>query len=343
MGPAAVYLGGALLLGRWSDLSRGWAIPCATDIAFSYLVARLIFGSGHAAIAFLLLLAIADDAAGLMILAVFYPTGDLHLSWLLLAAAAVLVSFAFRRLRLHSYWWYLLVPGTMSWISFYFAGIHPALGLVPIIPTLPHAHTDLGIFAREEWGQHDTLNELEHPWKKPVEIILGLFGLANAGVPFSNAGPATWLVLAGLLIGKPAGITLLTWIAERFLRLEIPAGMTYRHVLTVGMVAAIGFTVALFVSTAAFPVPPQPQTTLDAAKMGALLSFFAALLALLTGRASASARFTRDRPDDSDPWRFGFLSRFGGRPGRRWRDCRGGPGGAFYQEETRRRVSGPGH
>ncbi|MCA9205001.1 MAG: Na+/H+ antiporter NhaA, partial [Planctomycetales bacterium] len=64
LGPVVVYLTGCALTDTWADLSRGWAVPCATDIAFSYLVARLVFGAGHPAIAFLLLLAIADDAAG---------------------------------------------------------------------------------------------------------------------------------------------------------------------------------------------------------------------------------------------------------------------------------------
>ena len=76
VGPALIYFGGAYFSGPevFEQLGRGWAVPCATDIAFSYLVARIIFGAGHPAIAFLLLLAIADDAAGLLILAVFYPS-----------------------------------------------------------------------------------------------------------------------------------------------------------------------------------------------------------------------------------------------------------------------------
>ena len=284
IGPAALYILGVLMFSTWAELGSGWAVPCATDIAFSYLVARLIFGPGHPAIAFLLLLAIADDAAGLMILAVFYPSSELSLGWLLLSVAAVGLGFLFRKLRIHSFWWYLLIPGTMSWVSFYFAGIHPALGLVPIIPCLPHAHTDLGIFARKELGRHDTLNEFEHWWKNPVEIILGLFGLVNAGVAFSAVGTGTVLVLAGLMVGKPLGITLFTWIGQKFFKLEIPGGMNYRHIVSIGMVAGIGFTVALFVSTAAFPLSIYPQATLDAVKMGALASFFAAVVAYVGAR-----------------------------------------------------------
>ena len=292
IGPAGLYAIGALLLGQWGALGNGWAVPCATDIAFSYLVARLIFGAGHPAIAFLLLLAIADDAAGLLILAVFYPSGSLQLEWLLLSVVGVAIGFGFRQLGRHrsangklvkglgSFWWYLLIPGTLSWIGFAKAGIHPALGLVPFILTLPHARTDLGIFAREELGRDDPLNAFEHWWKNPVELILGLFGLVNAGVGFSSVGAATWLVLAGLMIGKPLGITLFTWIAERVFKLEMPGGMSYRHVVSLGMIAGIGFTVALFVSTAAFP----PGATLDAVKMGALGSFFAAVVAFVGAR-----------------------------------------------------------
>ena len=282
IGPALFYLAGAYGTGTHEELGQGWAVPCATDIAFSYLVARLIFGAGHPAIAFLLLLAIADDAAGLMILAVFYPSAPIEPMWLGLTVVAMFLAWLLAKMKVHSHWAYFLVPGVLCWFSFYQAHIHPALGLVPIIPFMPHAHTDLGIFAREEMHRDDTLNAFEHFWKTPVEYILGLFGLANAGVVLSSVGTGTWLVLAGLLLGKPVGITALTWFAERVLKLEKPAGMDYRHVVTLGMVAGIGFTVALFVSVAAFRVPGEIQ---DSVKMGALLSFGAAPLAFIIAKA----------------------------------------------------------
>ncbi|MGB7326162.1 MAG: Na+/H+ antiporter NhaA [Rubripirellula sp.] len=282
LGPAIVYMVGTYLTGSTASLGNGWAVPCATDIAFSYLIARVIFGAGHPAIAFLLLLAIADDAAGLMILAIFYPQAPIVPQWLLLTVVSMCGAMMLRRSKVHSHWAYLLGPGAVCWFSFYQANIHPALGLVPIIPLLPHAHTDLGIFAREELDRHDTLNEFEHFWKLPVEFFLGLFGLANAGVVMSSLGTGTWLVLAGLLVGKPVGITLMTLFAEKGLKLEKPAGMDYRHVVTLGMVAGLGFTVALFVSVAAFTVPGAIQ---DSVKMGALLSFAAAPIAVVMGRA----------------------------------------------------------
>jgi NhaA family Na+:H+ antiporter len=185
-----------------------------------------------------------------------------------------------KKLKLQSFWWYLLIPGVASWFAFYKAGIHPALGLIPIIPIMPHAKSDLGIFARDELNRDDTLNAFEHWWKDKVELILGLFGLVNAGVAFSAVGTGTWLVLAGLIIGKPVGIFFMTWFAVRVMGLKMPEGMNYRHVVTLGMIAAIGFTVALFVSTAAF----QPGSTLDSVKMGALGSFGAAGLSFLVAK-----------------------------------------------------------
>ena len=291
VGPVAVYLGLAWALGGgvFADFKNGWAIPCATDIAFSYLVAKYIFGASHPAIAFLLLLAIADDAAGLVILAVFYPQAPIQPGWLLLTAAAIGLCFALRQRKIHSHWVYLLGPGVMSWFSFYEANIHPALGLVPIIPALPHAQTDLGLFARAELERHDTLNEFEHFWKTPVEFFLGLFGLVNAGVVVSTLGPGTYLVLAGLLVGKPLGITAMTFIAEKVFGLEKPASMTYRHVVTLGMIAGIGFTVALFVSVAAFRTPGAIQ---DGVKMGALLSFLGAPLSILLARVLGIRAFS---------------------------------------------------
>ena len=281
LGPVLFYLSGAYLTGSHAELGQGWAIPCATDIAFSYLIARMIFGGSHPAIAFLLLLAIADDAIGLMILAVFYPAAPIEPIWLLLTAGAMALAWLIRKLKIHSHWVYMLGPGALCWFSFYQAHIHPALGLVPIIPFLPSAASDLGIFVREELERKDTLNEFEHFWKTPVEFFLGLFGLVNAGVVLSSVGTGTWLVLAGLLLGKPLGIALMTLISEKGLGLEKPSGMDYRHVVVLGMVSGIGFTVALFVSVAAFRIPGPIQ---DSVKMGALLSFAAAPLALLFAR-----------------------------------------------------------
>jgi NhaA family Na+:H+ antiporter len=298
LGPVAVYLGLAAVLGIYETVSRGWAIPTATDIAFSYLVGRIVFGAGHPAIRFLLLLAIADDAAGLIILAVFYPTGELAPVWLLVSLGAALAVFGLanalpryldrgNQLRPNSTWmrqkasfWPYLIAGCASWYGFMQAGIHPALGLLPIVPTIPHADRPYGIFAEAETHLKDLLNWIQHHLKYPVETVLFLFGLLNAGVEFSAIGAPTWLVMAGLLIGKPVGIFIMGWIAARPLGLGLPEGMRLADLVVLGFVAAIGFTVALFVASVAFPA----GAVQDAAKMGALFSFGAALIAIIAGR-----------------------------------------------------------
>jgi Na+:H+ antiporter, NhaA family len=278
--PAGLYVLQAQLAGR-PDLLPGWAIPCATDIAFSYLAARLIFPAGHPAIPFLLLLAIADDALGLVLLAVFYPSGPVSLTrFAALMGPALAIAWYLRRQRVTNFWAYSLGAGGLSWMALYFGGFHPALALVWILPFMPHETRDLGLFDPREHRLPDTMNRFEQWWRVPVHVILFFFGLVNAGVPLSSVGEGTWIVLTSLLIGKPLGILALTF-AGVAAGLRAPGGLSYRHTLVLGVAAGIGFTVALFFATASF----APGRTLDEAKMGALMSFTAAPLAILIGRA----------------------------------------------------------
>ena len=299
-GPVTVYLVLAALLGSdtYDAIAHGWAVPTATDIAFSYLVGRIVFGAGHPAVRFLLLLAIADDAAGLVILAVFYPAEHLRLEWLILSAGAAFAAFALfnwlprhldagqqerpnsTRIRRSLGGLPYVVAGCASWYGFMRSGLHPALGLLPIIPAIPHADRAFGIFAETDRHLKDLLNVMEHALSRPVEIVLFLFGLMNAGVTLEAIGAATWPVLAGLMIGKPVGILAFGWLAAKPMGLGISPGMRIVDLAIVGFVAAIGFTVSLFIATVAFP----PGDVQDAAKMGALLSFCAAAIAIVFGR-----------------------------------------------------------
>lgn len=278
--PAGLYVLSAYIVGDLSVI-RGWAIPCATDIAFSYMVARVIFPAGHPAIPFLLLLAIADDAMGLVILAVFYPSGPLAFDQLAMwMAGAIALAWFMRKQRVGNFWFYLLGPGVMSWIGLYVGGLHPALALVAVVPFMPHAKDDLGMFADDESKRHDTMNEFEHWWKTPVQVVLFAFGLANAGVMLSSLGEVTWLVLGSLVIGKPVGIVGFALLAGLF-GFTRAKELTLATMVVVGLAAGIGFTVALFFTTAAFPIG---NIHLEEAKMGALLSFLAAPLAILAAR-----------------------------------------------------------
>ena len=278
--PATIYITLALAVGP-PVLIRGWAIPCATDIAFSAMIARAIFPTGHPAIPFLLLLAIADDALGLIILAVFYPSGPLSiLSLVVIMTVALLAAYWLKSRGVGSFWIYVVGPGSLSWVALYVGGFHPALALVPIVPFMPHAPHDLGLFDPRESLRANVLDQFGEWWAKPVQLILLLFGFANAGVPFSQTGPGTYYVLAALLLGKPIGILLFSTGARLF-GARLPAGLPVRDIAIVGVAAAIGFTVSLFFATAAFADGP----TLAETKMGAVLSFIAAPLAFLLSRA----------------------------------------------------------
>ena len=283
--PAAIYLLSAGALGL-TDIHAGWAIPCATDIAFSYLAARLIFPRGSPAIPFLLLLAIADDAMGLVVLAVFYPSGalaPLMLAALLLPGMAL--AWTMRRFGVENFWAYVLGPGVLSWLGLFHGGLHPALALVPIIPLMPHHQSDLRVIGRSSPVRLLTLKQFTDWWKTPVQFVLLGFGLVNAGVPFAAVGPVTWIVLASLVIGKPIGIVATSLFSE-LLGFRRASGLDLRALLALGIAAGIGFTVALFFAGAAFP----PGAVLDEAKMGALLSFSAAFLAVGVGRVMGLKR-----------------------------------------------------
>jgi NhaA family Na+:H+ antiporter len=192
---------------------------------------------------------------------------------------AIALAWLLRRWRVNSFWAYLLGPGVLSWVGLIRGGLHPALAMVPIVPFMPHHSSDLAELSQTDIKGVTTLQEFEHWWRLPVQIILFFFGLANAGVPLGGAGSATWIVLASLVVGKPIGIVLTTKIAD-LAGFKRAAELDDRSVLVTGLAAGIGFTVALFFTTAAFsPGPIQNE-----AKIGALLSILAAPMAIAVGK-----------------------------------------------------------
>ena len=278
-------------------VANGWAIPTATDIALAWLVARVVFGPLHPAVNFLLLLAVADDAIGLVIIAVFYPD-PLHPVepiWLLFTVGGMAAVYILRRFRVR--WWpvYILVGGALSWTGLAKAGVEPALALVPIVPFLPHAGHHEGKIDEEEHSHeaagaphpaasehhaHSVLEQFEHQLKLFVDIGLFFFAFANAGVAFTSIGWVTMMVLVSLIVGKAIGVTLLSWLAT-LAGFPLPPGMGVRHLVVTGVIAGLGLTVALFVAGKAFPGDSPFQ---EPGKMGAVLSIGAALVAFVLGK-----------------------------------------------------------
>ena len=299
LGPAAVYLlltfafyGGS---GDFGTVARGWAIPTATDIALAWLVARLVFGPFHPAVSFLLLLAVADDALGLGIIAVFYPDPEhpVQPAWLLLTVGGMAASYRLRRIGVNSWVPYVVIGGVMSWIGLAKAAIEPALALAVIVPFLPGPHNGLVAYPElvETDPEHQTplstlthelgsspLERFEHQLKLFVDVGLFFFAFVNAGVAFGTINAVTLIVLASLIVGKTVGVSMFSLAAQR-VGFPLPQGMATKHLAIAGLIAGIGLTVALFVAGKAFAGPPFQ----DPAKMGAVLSVFVGLIALIAG------------------------------------------------------------
>jgi NhaA family Na+:H+ antiporter len=245
-------------------LLSAWAVACAIDVPGTYIIARVIFGR-HPAVPFLLLLAISADAIGLLCLAVLHPAGGWYLALGFgLMAAAIGSAALFRRRGVQSFWAYLLVPGTLSWWALFVSGIHPALALVPIIPFFPHARHDAGLFVDPAPQAHDTLTRFERWWRLPVQGVLLLFGLVNAGVPLYGLESGTWAVSVAAL-ARPIGILAASGVGIAF-GLHLPHRVGWRELVVVGCTASIGLVFALFIATAVMP----PGPLLVELKMGAL-------------------------------------------------------------------------
>jgi NhaA family Na+:H+ antiporter len=266
-------------------LMEGWVASCAIDIPGSYIIARLIFGR-HPAVPFLLLLAIAADAIGLACVAVLNPMSDTHpFIGLGLMAVAMVAAAAFRRRGVKNFWLYLIGPGTLSWLALFLGGVHPALALVPIVPFFPHGRHDQGLLIEPAPQQHDTLTLFERWWRLPVEGVLLLFGLVNAGVPLHGLEPGLWAIPLAAL-GRPIGIIAAAGIAIA-LGLHLPRLCGWRELVVVGCTASIGLVFALFFATAVM----APGPVLLEMKMGALVTVAGGGLAFAMARLLQVGRF----------------------------------------------------
>ena len=308
--PALVYL-----LFNWSgDGAAGWGVPMATDIAFALGVLALLGKRMPAELrVFLLGLAVVDDLGVIAVIATFY-TETIHWTELALGAAMFVAIAGLIRLGVRSLGLYLIMSVVM-WLFFLESGIHATLAgvlLAAIVPSQPDLHRrdyaaviedllhDFRLamknddeeraeavverienLSRGTEGPMERLEELVHPWVSFA--ILPIFALANAGIVFTPetlsealASSVTLGIAAGLLLGKAVGIFGMTWLAVRLGVGQLPSGVAWRHVLGVGFLGGIGFTVAIFVSAIAF----SDHAVVDQAKMGV---FGASLLAGATG------------------------------------------------------------
>jgi NhaA family Na+:H+ antiporter len=269
-------------------LTIGWPMVLATDLAFAFFIARLIFGR-HPIIPFLLLLGIASNGIGLVSLAAYQPAGDLDVgSGALLLIAGLAVAFILRRMQVRSFWAYFVVAGSLCWFAFYRAGFHPAFGLIPIMPFLPHAARDPGFFVDASPDAKDTLSQFEVWGRYPAQVALFFFGLVNAGVPLRALEAGTWGLPIAVLIGKPIGV-LIGARAAVLVGFHLPHRVGSGELLIAGLLAAIGFTVGLFFCSVIVP-PGQLRSELG---MGAILSLAGAPAAVAAAWLVGIGRFAR--------------------------------------------------
>lgn len=257
--PAIAALGGmvapALIYTAFNHDSalamRGWAIPTATDIAFALGVLSLLGPRVPPGLkAFLLSIAIFDDLGAIVIIALFYTD---HLSLWLLATAAVLLlaMVGLNRAGVRRLAPYLLL-GAALWLAVLKSGVHATLAGVMVAMCIP-------LKGGPDDGRRSPLEVLQHalhPWV--TFVVLPVFALANAGVALKGVVWADLLhavplgISLGLLLGKPVGILLFTWLAVRARLCVIPAGVGWNQVTGMSVLCGIGFTMSLFVASLAF-------------------------------------------------------------------------------------------
>ncbi len=295
--PALIYIGLTQLILPGESVLQGAAIPIATDIAFAWLGARLIFGSKHPAVQYLLLLAIIDDAIGMMVLAFFYPDPELpiQLSWLWLTGIGMLSCFLFRINNLQQWFPYILVGGTLSWIGMINAGLHPALSLALIVPFIPSPKCDTGLYQHMP-NTHSPMQDFEHNMKPIIDFGLFFFGIVNAGILIAPESftPLTAIILISSLGGKFIGVMALAHLAKRY-GMPLPKGVHTSNLPAIALLAGVNITVSLFLADRIFGGTVYE----NAAKMGSLLSLIVPLTILAYEGYRRLSKVIIESPDEN--------------------------------------------
>lgn len=252
--PILAALGGALLpaviyalLNHNSDTAAGWGIPIATDIAFALAVLSLVGKLVPAALRVLLsTLAVVDDLLAILVIAIFYSS---NIHWLNLGIAMGIfgVLLLFNKLGIQKVIFYI-IPGVLMWYFIHHSGIHATIAGVLTALTIPAGPKKGAI-----------LQKLEHSLAIPVGfIIMPLFALANTNIHFEAAmlsGVAGTLglgIIIGLVVGKPVGIMLFSLLSVKFNIGKLPKGIVWKHIIGIGLLAGIGFTMSIFIALLSF-------------------------------------------------------------------------------------------
>ncbi len=266
-------------------LVAGWPIASAVDVAAAYYILKAI-APRSGAVPFVLLLAIATDLFGMLVVAPRYPAVTVYDGGVALMLAALAVAGTLRALRVRAFWPYLVICGSLSWVALFRDGLHPAFALVPIVPFLPHEPRRLDLLA--DPPDDDAVHHFEHEWNAAVQAILFLFGLVNAGVLLRGYDTGTWAMLAAALVGRPLGILASVALAVAA-GWHLPRRLGWRQLVVAAFAASSGFTFALFFASGILATGP----ILAQLTIGALATAAGSLLALAAARVLCVGRFSR--------------------------------------------------
>lgn len=257
-----------------TDYKNGWAIPMATDIAFSLAIISLLGKSVPNSLKiFLSALAIVDDLGAIIVIALFYTDS---IDWLSLGVCGgiTFLLVILNKLKVTKIIFYL-VPGLFLWYFMHHSGIHATIAGVILAFTIPTNVSDTEI---------SPLEKLEEQLHIPVSFfIMPIFALANTNITFQAevldhfVSPLSLGIIFGLFAGKVLGINLFSFLAIRFKLGELPAFSAWKEMIGVGFLAGIGFTMSIFVSLLAFPGNIENQ---DISKISIL---FASVLSGIVG------------------------------------------------------------
>jgi NhaA family Na+:H+ antiporter len=271
--PAAIFW---YINGDFVSQKNGWAIPTATDIAFALAILTLMGSRVPVSLKiFLTTIAIVDDLAAIIIIAIFY-TSDLSVLSLALAGLGITGLVVLNRMKVMQLAPYMLV-GLFIWLCVLKSGVHATLAGVVVAAFIP-------LRAGEEKSPARHLEHTLHPWV--AFAVLPIFAFANAGVSFqgmsleklSNGVPVG--IILGLAVGKQVGVFGMILLARLLRIAKLPSGTTWGQMYGVAVLCGIGFTMSLFIGTLAFE--HGNFNLLAGVKMGVLIgSFIAALWGLI--------------------------------------------------------------
>ena len=287
--PALVFVG--INSGSPQNLA-GWAIPAATDIAFALGILALLGPRVPVALkALLLAVAVIDDIGAITVIALFY-TGSIDMTMLGSGAIVLLLLGLVGRMRVASSIPYVLLS-ILLWVFILKSGVHATLAGVAAALCVP-------MQARGDARPLERMEHALHPWV--AFLVIPIFGFANAGVTLAGIQPASLLdplplgIALGLLVGKQLGIFGFAWIAVKAGIASLPESVTWRQIHGLSLLAAIGFTMSLFIGNLAFADPAQ----VDAVKLGVLSgSTIAAILGYALIRSSLPRPLDESEPEVS--------------------------------------------